>query len=246
MGFNFSKLSQVQQELENARRTPTTHNSITEPDKAPPDHPSEDDLSDTEHKNRRRNSLDKFQRDLMEKRRKRQDALASVRTELTTLRTQLEEQSAVNDQLTAILLANGLQVPDTLPPQIQLEKSTTEMMDKQTNTDSRVAEPTESDEREVTEPPRNLRIELAVVHHDLQMANDTILDLQTELNSTKTFAASLKDVISVSKQMVQVREDQLNEVSAQNGLINSLKYIRNMRVNVDLKHKMVWEMTDGI
>jgi hypothetical protein len=225
MGFNFSKLSQVQVELENARATQNNQNLVIEPDKTPPDLRSEEDLSDTEHENQRRNSLDKFQRDLMQMRQKRQDALAGVRNELTTLRAQLEEKTNVNEQLTAILLANGLQLPtEMLAPQTKLEKSTPDMEDKQTNTDSvGETEPiTTSDETVVTEPPRNLRIELAVAHHDLQKANDTILDLQTELSSTKTFAASLKDVISVSKQMVQVREDQLNEVSVKMKLKNAL------------------------
>lgn len=66
-------------------------------------------------------------------------------------------------------------------------------------------------EREVT-GTSELRKELGNVYHDLQLANAEILSLTEELDVTKNQVISLKEVQIVSKQMLELREDQVTQV----------------------------------
>lgn len=66
-------------------------------------------------------------------------------------------------------------------------------------------------ERE-TNGTSDLRKELGNVYHDLQLANAEILSLREELDVTKNQVNSLKEVQVVSKQMLQLREDQVTQV----------------------------------
>lgn len=58
-----------------------------------------------------------------------------------------------------------------------------------------------------------LRKELGKAHHDLQIANAEILSLTEELDVVKNHVVSLKEVQIVSKQMMEIREDQVTQVN---------------------------------
>lgn len=57
-----------------------------------------------------------------------------------------------------------------------------------------------------------LRMQLAHVDHQLQLANGDVLSLTAELATTQKQVAALKEVIVVSKEMVNIREAQLEQV----------------------------------
>lgn len=57
-----------------------------------------------------------------------------------------------------------------------------------------------------------LKSELAEVQLALQLANAEILSLTSELSVTQKQVVSLKEVIVVTKQMISIRESQMNQV----------------------------------
>lgn len=127
-------------------------------------------------------SLEEFKEELRAKREKRQNALAELRNEISTLRNQLAAEKALNKQLID-------------------EKNCISRNDDDIDTDA-----TQTN-------GRTLRIQLADVQLSLQDANGEILRLTSELSATKKQVNALKDVIAASKEMVEIREAQLQQVS---------------------------------
>lgn len=127
-------------------------------------------------------SLEEFKEELRVKREKRQNAIAELRNEISTLRNQLAAEKALNKQLID-------------------EKNCISRNDDDIDTDA-----TQTN-------GRTLRIELADVQLSLQDANGEILRLTSELSATKKQVNALKDVIAASKEMVEIREAQLQQVS---------------------------------
>lgn len=128
-------------------------------------------------------SLEEFKAELREKREKRQNAIAELRNEISTLRNQLAAEKTLNQQL--IDEKNG--------------------MSRNDNVHDRDVDDIDGD--------HSLRIQLADVQLSLQTANGEILRLTSELAVTKKQVSALKDVIAASKEMVEIREAQLQQVS---------------------------------
>lgn len=144
-------------------------------------------------------NLEEFKEELRVKREKRQNAIADLRNEITTLRQQLADERALNRQL-----KNSARSSDGTNS--SMPASTTDIDDNgqvTPNNDS----PSQTNSDGIT-----LKTELAEAQFALQLANAEILSLNTELTGTRRQVTSLKDVVAVTKQMVQIREDQLAKV----------------------------------
>lgn len=129
-------------------------------------------------------SLEEFKEELRIKREKSRSAIAELRNEITGLRKQLAEEKTLNKRL--IDEKNGVNATDLL-----LDDAITTDLSKD------VA----------------LRSHLADAQLSLQNANAEILSLTRELTGTRKQVSSLKEVIAVSKEMVEIRESQLCQVS---------------------------------
>lgn len=64
------------------------------------------------------------------------------------------------------------------------------------------------------EKNRQLRINFAEMQTELQSLNSVVVDFEKEREEYKAHVVALKDVISVSKKMLLIRESQLTEVSS--------------------------------
>lgn len=172
---------------------------MAESDKTPdpnPDGSQSTESSDDSSKERleRRNSLDVFRKELQVKRERRQIAVADLRNEITTLRKQLAAEKELNRKLKVEKVANGEQTTAT---------STSETASDAGNGDD--VTPKSGD--------THLRAQLAETQLSLQIANAEILSLNTELTHRKRQVTSLKEVIGASKQMLEIRETALVQVS---------------------------------
>lgn len=141
-------------------------------------------------KDKENQSLEEFKEELRVKREKRQNAIAELRNEISTLRNQLAEEKAINKQLID-------------------EKNCISRNDD----DRRDGDIDEVDATSNQYNNHSLRIQLADVQLSLQNANGEILRLTSELAATKKQVTALKDVIAASKEMVEIREVQLQQVS---------------------------------
>lgn len=139
-------------------------------------------------------TLEEFKAELREKREKRQNAIAELRNEISTLRNQLAAEKAFNQQLidekNCISRNNDVQ-----------RDGDVDDVDSSRNTDRAQSN------------DHSLRIQLADVQLSLQTANGEVLRLTSELAVTKKQVSALKDVIAASKEMVEIREAQLQQVS---------------------------------
>lgn len=130
-------------------------------------------------------SLEEFKEELRVKREKRQNAIAELRNEITSLRSQLAAEKALNQQLIDEKNCIRHNDNDAIDASHSINADQSNM----------------------------LRIELADVQLALQTANSEILRLTSELAGTRRQVNALKDVIAASKEMVEIREAQLHQVS---------------------------------
>lgn len=143
-------------------------------------------------------NLEQFKWELGIKREKRQNAIADLRNQIVMLRKQLDDEKALNRQL-----MNGQNPIDVR-----------DIADVCNDSEGRRVDISNAVSDTTVKTEITLKGELAESQFALQLANADILSLNTELTSTRRHVTSLKDVIVVTKQMVQIREDQLAKVSS--------------------------------
>lgn len=162
-------------------------------------------------------TLEEFKENLQQKRMARQSAVADIRNELETLRSQLAAEREVNRQLRA-----GVNVSQA-------------MCDACTSTDPyEVPEPKSLCENDETgSSTASLRAQLAEVQLSLQLANADNLSLTTEMGVVRKQVASLKEVISCSKEMIKVREEQVVQLKAKLQEIENSLAERELRIMSD-------------
>lgn len=68
-------------------------------------------------------------------------------------------------------------------------------------------------QNEIVEKNKELRISISQIQDELQNVNVEVLGFEHEKHEYKIHVAALKDVIRVSKEMLQIRENQIQEVS---------------------------------
>lgn len=150
---------------------------------------------------RKEQTLEEFKEELRIKREKRQNAIADLRNEITSLRQQLSEEKEINRRLKRGNVCGTSANCESLETEEIIEDIATAN--------------NENDEPVQVESKSNITLkrELANVQLSLQLANSEILSLQAELNVRQKQTDTLKEVNTVSKQMIQIREDQLNQVN---------------------------------
>lgn len=150
---------------------------------------------------RREQTLEEFKEELRIKREKRQSAIADLRNEITSLRQQLSEEKEVNRRMKQEKMCGTSANAESVETEEILEDIATAIA--------------ENDEPEQVQSRSNITLkrELANVQLSLQLANSEILSLQAELSVRQKQTDTLKEVNTVSKQMIKIREDQLNQVN---------------------------------
>lgn len=152
--------------------------------------------------------MEEFRKQLKIKREQRKEILARHRSEKEALERSLEieikaklEAYQTNRQLRQLLERNYIDIPE-------------ELDSSKENSDiaSTIVRMTEEFER-LKSNNNKLRVGLAEANNTLQAAYSDIADLTGQNRESMKQINALKEVISVSKTMINLREEQLNEVS---------------------------------
>lgn len=158
-----------------------------------------DNKNKEENAERKEQTLEEFKEELRIKREQRQNAIGDLRNEITSLRQQLSEEKEVNRRLKQERMCGTSGNSESVETEEILEDIATAIA--------------ENVEPEVPSSNITLKRELANVQLSLQLANSEILSLQAELSVRQKQTDTLKEVNTVSKQMIKIREDQLNQVN---------------------------------
>lgn len=152
--------------------------------------------------------MDEFKKQLSIKREQRKQILARHRAEKEKLEKSLEEEKRAkhemyknNRMLRELLIRNNIEIPEDL-------RASDEISDLA----GAIANMTEEFEK-LKSNNNKLRRELAEANVSLQNAYSDIADLNGQNTESMKHINALKEVIAVSKTMINLREQQLNEVS---------------------------------
>lgn len=154
----------------------------------------EDDLSEVENDSKD----DDFHTELLKKREFRMKLMQQKRADFEHLRNELQNQKKINEKLMNLLISNDIEVC--------LDDSVVEVFGK---TEDAVPEISNNELRETN---ATLQKQLASLHLQLQMNNKEQLELSNELIALKVYIKSLKDVISASKEMIKIRDVQVDQM----------------------------------
>ncbi|KAM3961512.1 uncharacterized protein ACR2FA_004406 [Aphomia sociella] len=174
-----------------------------------------------------------FHKQLSEKRELRRQILARHRTEKEELEKCLDKERKSkfelyesNNQLRNILIRNNIEIPQHL----QESQENTEL----TNT---VIQMTEEFEK-IKSSNNKLRRDLAESNSALQSAFSDIADLNAQNTESIKHINALKEVVTVSKTMINLREQQLNELKAKlNEIERSLADRETSMLSSDLRQE---------
>lgn len=191
-------------------------------------------LSDTEERSVLTNDdkLDKFRQELARKREKRRQLIEEKRKEMQSLRDEVAKQKKENEELRSLFMEGN---SDLAQKFLQLEnerlrEELTELQEKLILKDAGAVTDINLDNQRMKEELVNLRDKLsqyesvvakntklqthiAELQKDLQCVNAEIASFEKERLDYQLHVTALKDVVKVSKQMLQIRENQIKEVS---------------------------------
>lgn len=171
-----------------------------------------DTIDDTEIQEARAKAkaeeMEEFKRQLEIKREQRREILNRHKTEKQELEKALESERTsrfeayeTNRMLRELLTRNNIDIPEDLQNSREVADITA-IISKM------------NEEFETLKASNNrLRRDLAESNRALHSANSDIADLQTQNTESIKHINALKEVVSVSKTMINLREGQLNEVS---------------------------------
>lgn len=156
------------------------------------------EISEKEATNRQQ-SLEEFKEELRIKRETRTSLISELRLEITGLRRQLAEEKEINKNLIAEQCNEHLcQICSSIYKSIETPDKIETILPNDETRQSTIS----------------LRSNLAEVQFSLQNANAEILTLSSELAATKKQAKTLKEVIAASKEIIEIRETELSQVTA--------------------------------
>lgn len=171
---------------------------------------NEDRTSENREKERakaKEQDMEEFKRQLEIKREQRREILSRHRAEKESLEKALQSERLSklelyesNKQLRQLLLENNINIPEDL----QSCRENTELTDA-------VVHIREEFEK-IKENNNKLRRDLAQSNNALQNAYSDIAELNAQNTESIKQIHALKEVITVSKTLINMREDQLNEV----------------------------------
>lgn len=146
-------------------------------------------------KSSRQQSLEEFKEELRIKREMRTNAISELRNEISSLRRQLADEKEITKQL---------QLNQNKENLCQICHSIYNALENSAKANTNANASSESS--------ISLRSQLAELQFSLQNANAEILTLTSELEATKKQTKSLKEVISASKEIIEIRETELTQV----------------------------------
>lgn len=181
-----------------------------------------DDLESTSDEARTKSKEDEmieFRQQLSIKREQRRQILARHRAEKEELEKSMQNEKMskmqfqhTNQLLRELLIKNNIVIPEDL----QCSAEDLELM-------STIAQMREEFEKLRTSN-KKLKKDLAESNNTLQNANSDIADLNEQNIESMKQISALKEVVSVSKTMMALREQQLAEVNRHNLLDKCLEY----------------------
>lgn len=199
----------------NANSDENESRNTSESDKASHSSVNCDKSNLVERINKREQSLEEFKEELRVKRELRKCAIAELRNEVTSLRQQLAEQKEINQRLIddkgdCHHVFNNVEAIDDI----------------------------DSGTRAIR-PNIALQTQLADVQMSLQSANSEILLLTSELTASRKQVQTLKDVIKASKDMISIREVEVEQVSKHANAPNAhKKLIQSFAVYFAVENKI--------
>ncbi|XP_059614189.1 cingulin [Phlebotomus argentipes] len=159
-----------------------------------------DSCEENREKSARECKMEEFRQNLREKREQRQTVIANFRQKLTHLEKE-------NVKLREIIETAGIKVDfeddfDAKSADIAATSSTI------------VASPDDSDHQQDDDDDHvtSIKSNLAETQHELQLANANVLSLTSELSAVKRQVVSLKEVNTISKQLMEIRETEVNQL----------------------------------
>lgn len=209
-------ISDTQQPISDASMTSTLSESENQQsevfiDSAPAVYVDNEQMTRHEPERDGNQSLAEFKEELRVKREQRISAIADLKNEVLKLRQDLAIEREISNQLRA---------KQTKESSIQENLTHDDGSDTTDHSASvfneaalnLVASNEGSVIADIAATTTTLRAQLADANHDLQLANAENLSVSTELTITQRQVASLKEVIVVTKEMVAIRESQLEQV----------------------------------
>lgn len=209
MGGYFSTLGFSEQHKQICYDSLSTQNSFTPDetsiDKIQAEHKEERSLNQLSHENREK--LNEFKLEIARKHEKRRQILAEKRKEMDALRQEVlmlreENEKLKNERGECKPENDGNNEIQRLRRENEELKMTIEENNKRLETIGCL-----------TQRNNEMRMQIAEMQKELQELNTEALNFEQEREDYKTHVVALKDVIHVSKHMLQIREAQLKEVS---------------------------------
>lgn len=178
--------------------------------------------SSTDAERRRRineEKMEQFKSELANKHLARRQAIAERSREILFLREELAKHKKENEELKEALNKKNPEPEDT---------SWNEELQKLREENERLKNTVqEKDEeldnyKEITQQNHELRLNIAEVQKELQSVNAQVVSFENERHDYQTHVSALKEVVKVSKQLLEIRELQLEEVSHSNFIMRQL------------------------
>lgn len=148
--------------------------------------------------------LDEFRQELARKHEKRRQIIAEKRKEMQDMRDELLKQRKENEELKKMLRRRS-----------NSEENETEIVKENEGLRKEVEELRSqlTKSEELAQKNNELRSSIAELQKELQLVNSEVVNFEKERSDYKLHVTALKDVVKVSKQMLQIRENQIKEVS---------------------------------
>lgn len=185
--------------------------------------------SERGHSNERQQSLEEFKEELRVKREMRTNAIVELRNEMSSLRQQLAHEKEINKQLIEERNKENLcEICNSIYKSLEHQNvshddgvvgcaaaaAVASVVVQNTVGDVYSNGNIERDAKtSLITPNITLRTQLAEAQFALQNANAEILRISNELTATRQQAKSLKEVIKMSKEIIQIRETELSQVN---------------------------------
>lgn len=157
--------------------------------------------------------LKEFRSEFEKKHVARREAIAERSREILFLREELIKYKKENEELKDIVKQNHVEdttIEDFEDIKFELKKLRTENTELQENISELKDELNKT--QEISRQNLDLRKSIAEAQKDLQSVNSQILEFEKDKHDYEAHVIALKDVIKVSKSLLEIRENQLREV----------------------------------
>lgn len=229
VGFVNNKYENKSKEATNLQTNPTTTLKTT-----PIDANKESNIERLERKKILDKELDDFKRNIHEQHEVKRRLINEKKQELINLRRQLELQKMINEELKIQLDKSQSQSsssnPNNVESDLALKCDKYQELLKENEEQRKLIEEMKlqiEKHEEIHAKNQELRIHIAELQKEMQNVNAEVLEFESERKEYKTHVVALKDVIKVTKEMLNIRENQIQEVRNK----NSLTFLINLIIN---------------